>query len=195
VTEPVQTTIEFANYTFLLTFPGISVETNSLDDGYTAGFGIHRELFSWIGLGLEAGGSFGHSETVVTGDIPYSLNGVPQGNIPFTIDYEAYTLHATPILKVGPWIPLGRSFAVKPYATGGAGWSQVQEKVIFSAAGTDVRLGRRTTSALGTQYGAGVDVRISESGLIGAQYQAQKVDFDPKDIELSNWLLRFSYLF
>jgi hypothetical protein len=198
-TDPANLTFFYRNVNWFLNFPGQSVTVDHLDNGYAVEAAINRQLVSWFSLGLQGGLSFEHKQNVGTGLIPFTMFGpggviISQSIETYTLQYKVWMSHIAPVATLGPWIPAGIC-AVRPYVSGGAGYTQVQEAVNMSLIGTDFPLGQRNTDYLGVLGGAGLDVRILKSGGFGANYQFYRASANGQTWKWSTATLRFSYIF
>jgi hypothetical protein len=71
----------------------------------------------------------------------------------------------------------------------------IEEKAVLHVEGQDFDLGTKSTTAFGVIGGGGLDFRVSPTGVIGVEYQMQRIFVSPHNWTLSLPTARFAYLF
>lgn len=199
-TAPADVTLPYNGQEYGLIFPSRTYSVTRLSNGYSVQLAATRRvLTSWLMVGLQGGVSLGNKQQVEQGEIPFETfdangNLLSMQEVGYNVDYSLLVYHVEPIVQFGPWIPLG-NISFKPYVSFGGGLNQAVETVTLSAVGTDFQLERRATTAFGILTGAGVDLRLWNSGAIGAEYQYQRLISSSEDWYLGLPTLRFSYFF
>ena len=169
---------------------GSHYEDFSYSNGPAVEGGLYYQVHRLVQIGLEGGYAFGHSQN----DVILSFEGID-----FTVEERLQISRITPCIRVGDWIKSSWKWRYRPYLQAGAGWYEIYQDESFKVEGNQFlyrdQLAQATNDYLGANVGAGIDVEVYPSGVIGIYAAYHRVFSNPTNLQFFTPSLRFSYLY
>jgi hypothetical protein len=152
--------------------------------------GLYYQVHRLVQIGLEGGYAFGHTQK----DVLFSFEGID-----FAVEERLQISRITPCIRVGDWMKGPWKWRYRPYLQAGAGWYELyQDESLKIEANRFLfrdQLFQKTNDYLGANAGAGIDVEVYPSGVVGIYAAYHRVFSNPTNLQFFTPSLRFSYLF
>jgi opacity protein-like surface antigen len=153
---------------------------------------LFYQLQNLLQVGMEAGYSVGHPINIdVSPSFPYNL----------TTDSQLHIFSLGPVVKVGSWMDQN-GWIFKPYAIAGMNWNHTWipdgtvtfENPPFGSQTQGFLIGS-TQDHFGINVGGGIDFKVYENFVFGAEARYDRIFGSPSDLQFVIPTAHIAYLF
>lgn len=181
----------YPDFSYMLYGYSHTISNVTFSDGFEAEGGLYYQVHPLLQVGVVGGYSFDHEHIEYVGNF--------FGNDYFWKDRLEIS-HASGVLRLGQWYNRHSRLPWRPFLEGGLGWYNltVRRSWWFQSGSYTANWGSIYESSndyMGARIGAGAEVEVYPSGVIGAQATYVDVFTPIQNLKYTAFTLRFSYLF